>query len=69
MVTLFQTLHTLSLVTADRVTDRLTALKEEETGASAVEYAVLVGIIAAVLVIAVTALGGRITAAFNAILP
>ena len=68
MVTLFQTLHTLSYVTADRVADRLQALKDDEKGASAVEYAILVGIIAAGLVVAITALRGRMIAMFNTIL-
>jgi pilus assembly protein Flp/PilA len=68
VVTLFQTLHTLSYVAADRVADRLQALKDDEKGASAVEYAILVGIIAAGLVVAITALRGRMIAMFNTIL-
>jgi pilus assembly protein Flp/PilA len=68
VVTLFQTLHTLSYVTAGRVADRLQALKDDEKGASAVEYAILVGIIAAGLDVAITALRGRMIAMFNTIL-
>ena len=62
MVTLFQTLHTLSFVAADR----LKAVKEEK-GASAVEYAILVAVLAAVVVAAVYLLGGKITALFNSV--
>ena len=69
MVTLFQTLHTLSYVAADRVTDRLKTLKEDETGASAVEYAILVGAIAAALAIAAVTLSGKISTALGKILP
>ncbi|WP_138759394.1 Flp family type IVb pilin [Modestobacter altitudinis] len=53
MVTLFQSLYTLSLVAGERVSGRVTSLKEER-GASAVEYALLVGLIAAAVVSAVT---------------
>ena len=67
MVTLFQTLHTLSYVVVHRVDDRLTALKNDEKGASAVEYAILVGIIAAILVTAVTLFGGKLKDAFGEI--
>jgi pilus assembly protein Flp/PilA len=63
LVTLFQMLHTLSYVAVDRVK----ALKEEEKGASAVEYAILVGIIAAILVVCVAAFGQKLADAFGAI--
>ena len=69
MVTLFQTLHTLSYIAADRVSDRLKELKEKETGASAVEYALLVGLIAAALVAVLIGLRGRIQRTFESILP
>jgi pilus assembly protein Flp/PilA len=66
---LFQTLCTLSYLTADRaadrVADRLKTLKEEETGASAVEYALLVGLIAVALIGVIIALRGRIEQMFN----
>ena len=62
MVTLFQALHTLSFVAADR----LKTVKEEK-GASAVEYAILVAVLAAVVVAAVYVLGGKITDLFNSI--
>jgi pilus assembly protein Flp/PilA len=64
LVTLLQTLHTLSYVTAGRVADRLQALKDDERGASAVEYAILVGILGAIIATAVIAFGARITALF-----
>ncbi len=50
MVTIFQALHTLTYVVADRAK----AVKEER-GASAVEYALLVSGIAIAVVLAVTA--------------
>jgi len=67
LVTLFQTLHTLSYVVVHRVDDRLTALKNDEKGASAVEYAILVGILATAIVLAVTAFGKRIGELFEGI--
>ncbi|MCZ2836800.1 Flp family type IVb pilin [Modestobacter sp. VKM Ac-2985] len=71
MSSLFQTLCTLSYLTADRAADRVTgrlkALKEEETGASAVEYALLVGLIAVALIGVIIGLRGRIQAMFEAI--
>ena len=63
MVTLFQTLHTLSYVAADR----LKAVKDDQKGASAVEYAILVAVLAAVVVAAVYVLGDKITALFNSV--
>ena len=69
MVQLFQTLHTLSYVAADRVTDRVRAIKSEEKGASAVEYAVLVGLIVVALVAIITAMTGRIGTIFGRVLP
>ncbi len=54
VVTLSQALHTLSLITAGRVEGL-----EKEEGASAVEYAIVVGIIAAVVVAVVTLWGVR----------
>jgi pilus assembly protein Flp/PilA len=44
-----------------RVEDR------KERGATAVEYGLLVGLIAVVIIVAVTALGGRLNAMFQAI--
>ena len=67
MITLFQTLHTLGYVVVHRVEDRMTALKNEETGASAVEYAILVGILAAALVIAIGTFKDKLVGVFNAI--
>ncbi|MCW2618795.1 MAG: Flp/Fap pilin component [Modestobacter sp.] len=62
MVTLFQTLHTLSYV----VVDRMKTVKEEK-GASAIEYAILVACIAAVVIAAVALLGGKIKSLFDGI--
>jgi pilus assembly protein Flp/PilA len=44
---------------------RLRKLLKNETGASAVEYGLLVALIAAVIVGAVTLLGGNLQATFN----
>jgi pilus assembly protein Flp/PilA len=44
---------------------RLEARKDR--GATAVEYGLLVGLIAVVIIVAVTALGGKLTALFNSI--
>ena len=67
MVTLFQTLHTLSHVVVHHVDDRLAALKNDEKGASAVEYAILVGILAAIIVTAVGLFGDKLASAFGGI--
>jgi pilus assembly protein Flp/PilA len=62
----FQSLFTLSLMAGDRLTDRMESLKGEK-GASAVEYAILVGLLAAAVVVAVTAFGGRLKEFFAGI--
>jgi pilus assembly protein Flp/PilA len=54
-------LSTLLDLLHDRVEDR------KERGATAVEYGLLVGLIAVVIIVAVTALGGRLNALFQAI--
>jgi len=41
--------------------------REDDRGATAVEYGLLVGLIAAVIVVAITALGGKLTTLFNSI--
>ena len=48
-------------VVQDRVADR------KDRGATAVEYGLLVGLIAVVIIAVVTALGGQLTAMFQAI--
>ena len=58
MTKLFVTLHALALVTADKIRD-------EEKGATAVEYGLMVGLIAVVIIVAVTALGGQLRTLFN----
>jgi len=45
--------------------ERLRKFLRDETGASAVEYGLLVALIAAVIVGAVTLLGGNLQATFN----
>ena len=43
------------------------AIKEWERGATAVEYGLIVALIAAVIIVAVTLLGGNIRDIFNAV--
>ena len=45
----------------------LSVRSKDETGATAVEYALLVALIAAVITVAVVALQGRITDALNSV--
>ena len=54
-------LYTLLDLMQQRSEDR------KERGATAVEYGLLVGLIAVVIIVAVTALGGRLNAMFQAI--
>ena len=54
-------LYTLLDLMQHRYEDR------KERGATAVEYGLLVGLIAVVIIVAVTALGGRLNAMFQAI--
>jgi pilus assembly protein Flp/PilA len=42
-------------------------LGDEERGAAAVEYGLMVGLIAAVIVLTVTALGGKVNTAFDTV--
>lgn len=57
--------------TLDRVSRVLeggfSELKREETGATAVEYALIVGLIAVVIILAVTFLGQQISSIFSSI--
>ena len=45
----------------------VTKMKNNEEGATAVEYGLLVALIAAVIVLVVAALGGRVQAAFTTV--
>lgn len=60
MLNLFTALQTLAFTVSERI-------KSEEKGASAVEYALLVAGIAAVLVVAVAAFGNKLEDLFNSI--
>ncbi|MCZ2814850.1 Flp family type IVb pilin [Modestobacter sp. VKM Ac-2984] len=60
MVQLYTTLYTLASFATDR-------LKKEEKGATAVEYGLMVGLIAVVIIVAVTALGGQLNTLFTTI--
>lgn len=61
MINPFITLYVMSL----DLGDRLKALKEDEKGASAVEYALLVGLIAVAVVAAVTLFKGKLNTLFT----
>ncbi|GAB3350941.1 Flp family type IVb pilin [Modestobacter lapidis] len=58
MTQLYTTLFTLVSFAGDR-------LKKEEKGATAVEYGLMVGLIAVVIIVAVTALGGQLNTLFT----
>ncbi|WP_324277149.1 Flp family type IVb pilin [Blastococcus brunescens] len=60
MLNLYTALQTLAFTVSDRI-------KREEKGASAVEYALLVAGIAAVLVIAIGAFGDKLSGLFASI--
>ncbi len=60
MVKLFVTLETLAMVARDRMRD--------EKGATAVEYGLLVGLIAVAIIVTVGLLGGRLNTLFTTIL-
>ena len=60
MVQLYTALYTLASVATDR-------LEKEEKGATAVEYGLMVGLIAVVIIVAVTALGTRLDELFTSI--
>ena len=49
------------------ITFMLTGRNNDEEGATAVEYGLLVALIAAVIVLVVAALGGRVQAAFETV--
>jgi pilus assembly protein Flp/PilA len=57
---LYTTLYTLVAFAGDR-------LKKEEKGATAVEYGLMVGLIAVVIIAAVTLLGTQLRGLFNSI--
>ena len=60
MTQLYTTLYTLAAFTSDR-------LKKEAKGATAVEYGLMVGLIAVVIIVAVTALGKNLDGLFTTI--
>jgi pilus assembly protein Flp/PilA len=60
MTSLYVTLYLLTCDAKDR-------LRREDRGATAVEYGLLVGLIAVVIIVAVTALGGKLNGLFQSI--
>ncbi|BCW72286.1 Flp family type IVb pilin [Arthrobacter sp. NicSoilB8] len=59
MLSLIATLQTLGFAAKDRL--------RSEKGATAVEYGIMVALIAVVIIVAVTTLGGQINTAFTSI--
>ena len=57
MLSLIATLQTLGFAAKDRLRD--------EKGATAVEYGIMVALIAVAIIVAVTALGGQLTTLFT----
>ena len=51
--------------TLDYIDNKLTAIKSNESGATAVEYALIIGLIAIVIIAAVTLLGTAISDLFS----
>lgn len=62
MVSLFATIHVLGIKATER-------LRREETGATAVEYGLLVGLLAVVITGLMLVFGPRLTDVFTDILP
>ncbi len=60
MLNTYATLVSLVAFAQDR-------LKKDEKGATAVEYGLMVGLIAVVIIVAVTALGGKLNGLFTSI--
>ena len=52
-------------VALSHVEAKLARFSREESGATAVEYALIVGLIAVAIIVAVTALGGSLTTLFQ----
>jgi pilus assembly protein Flp/PilA len=59
MLSLIATLQTLGFAAKERLRD--------EKGATAVEYGIMVALIAVAIIVAVTALGGQLTDLFNTV--
>ena len=60
MIQLYTSLYTLAAFTADR-------LKKEAKGATAVEYGLMVGLIAVAIIVTVGLLGGKLNGLFELI--
>ncbi|OMQ15733.1 pilus assembly protein [Modestobacter sp. VKM Ac-2676] len=60
MTQLYSTLFALAVTASDR-------LKKEERGATAVEYGLMVGLIAVVIIVAVTTLGTQLNGLFESV--
>lgn len=58
-------LMALKNVMLSRATSRINRLKDSDEGVTAVEYALIIGLIAVVIIAAVSALGGGIGEAFR----
>ena len=61
---IFKAMATKNVVVA-QVQEKLSRFSREESGATAVEYALIVGLIAVAIIVAVTLLGTNISILFN----
>ena len=52
-------------VAISKMTDKISAFSKNENGATAVEYALIVGLIAVAIIVAVSLLGSNISVLFN----
>ena len=65
MTALFTKALALRNVAVSKTIDKISAFSKKEDGATAVEYALIVGLIAVAIIVAVTLLGSNISVLFN----
>lgn len=65
MLQLIVTLHVLQSTVADRARTAQRRLRDGDTGATAVEYGLIIALIAAALIAGILFLSGRVGNAFN----
>jgi len=65
MTALFTKALALRNVAVSKTIEKISAFSKKEDGATAVEYALIVGLIAVAIIVAVTLLGSNISVLFN----
>lgn len=65
MTALFTKALALRNVAVSKTIDKISAFSKKEDGATAVEYALIVGLIAVAIIVAVSLLGSNISVLFN----